>query len=233
MRLFRPVFQFFGHLFLLALLTSSIAFAQMKQYYQTHRLESGQVLYTASLTYEPLADDTLKVTWRSEGNNNHYEEYYLDDRYDTVRWHIFDENNGTDYWGQREGNRLHLRGTLEDEPLEKTVKIDGDPYYYNPTVNLALFAQTGEKRQKYWVLMREDYKPFKKRFDPVKLKATNRGTTPLTLGDETFDAVELRWQPNGIFGFSYYRTYWFRASDGRFLRSHEDEDQYTDWVERL
>jgi hypothetical protein len=77
--------------------------------------------------------------------------------------------------------------------------------------SLEPFVLSGEERVRFMVIQPFDVEPF-------VMVARARGTERVEAGDKTYEAVHVVVSPEGFASLFYRVHYWFRSSDGLFVR---------------
>lgn len=152
------------------------------------------------------------IKWiKKEGKDTNAERYVLDDQWSTVRWEVSDTKEALQYSARRDGNNLFINGKLKNKDLVKEIKIDSDPFYFNPKLGLRHLIESGKTSQTFWAMRHDN-------LDVFKMRAMNKGVETISIQGKEVMAIRIEWA--ALSGFSKYfnRTYWFRQSDGVYLK---------------
>ena len=130
----------------------------------------------------------------------------------TIRYRVQSPQRRIDYTVIREGNELVIQGTLGGAPIEKRITIDARPWYQAVETSLVAFVRGGgEGRPEYWTVNPWDGNAY-------LLRAESEGEQVITVNGRMLTALRVRMRPLGILRLFWSALYWYRPSDGRFLR---------------
>ncbi len=120
------------------------------------------------------------------------------------------------YTVTRKGEVLIVQGTLSGASISKTIPIDGRPWYQSIERSLrdyvVTYALTGAKRPlTFWIVHPWEAKAY-------LLQARVERLEPIKVNDRQVTAVRIRVSPTGILALFWSSLYWYRPSDGRFVR---------------
>jgi hypothetical protein len=135
----------------------------------------------------------------------------IDPSFDTHQWQVRRLDQDTQMTAQRVDREIHVSGRLEGASIERTLKIDDDPWYQAGSISLRAFVQSTRDKTRFWIL-----RPGK--FTAHKLQATRRGIESLEVGGQAVSAHKIDVCLTGWKAPFWSATYWFRAEDGVFLR---------------
>lgn len=148
----------------------------------------------------------------------------LDTRYAMLHWKVVDPDEHTDYVGERKGNLLLIKGTHNNKPVDKRMKIDNLPFFTNPTIGLEEFVRTGKKKMDFRTIRPDNLSQY-------KMKAENQGIQAITVGGKLIAVIQVKWRLTGLRSRFYSQTYWFRKSDGVFVKSKVSRGRFSELVE--
>ncbi|MBP9854976.1 MAG: hypothetical protein KBD53_08925 [Candidatus Omnitrophica bacterium] len=186
--------------------------------YQTYneskegKSKNPQPLDTFSIVIGDLEGDKRIVKWsKKEGKEVNEESYVLDQDWSTVQWEVVDSKESLKYSAVREGNKLRLKGISRNKNFEKEFVIDDDPFYYNPKVGLRFLVGSDKESMTFWGMRHDN-------LDIYKMKAVKKGKETIQVNGQAVEAIRIDW--SALQGLTKYfsRTYWFRSSDGNFVK---------------
>ncbi|MDJ0785130.1 MAG: hypothetical protein QNJ22_24400 [Desulfosarcinaceae bacterium] len=171
--------------------------------------------------YTEITDDKrLEIGWRLEREKMHIltstmadetSVCRIDDRFDTHQWQIQRWDQDTRLTAKRVAGEIHLTGTHKGLKVERTLKIDADPWYQAGSLSLRGFAQSRAAETRFWIL-----RPGK--YTAHKLIASRKGMDTLEIDGKPVHAHKIRVCLAGWKAPFWSATYWFREEDGLFLR---------------
>lgn len=127
----------------------------------------------------------------------------------TRRWTV--ERPGTKVVCDRDGDHITVVGTVEGKPYRRTVELGKTPWLQPLSLALRVQAVDGPKEQVFWMLRPDT-------FQPIKLKATTDGEETIVVEGAALVARRVRVGVPGSIAGLWHSLYWFRASDGVFVR---------------
>ncbi|MCA9393910.1 MAG: hypothetical protein KC900_06875 [Candidatus Omnitrophica bacterium] len=199
----------------LALAGAGPVAAEIQSYdYQTQNPRTREDINAYTVKIEPLPDGRRKYSRTIVGDDEEvdkYEDFILDENFDTVEWTNKGGDGSTSYTGKKNGRTIILKGTLDGEPLDKTIELEDDrPFYFSPKFNLQKLILSGESKTEFWTLRKD-------KLTPYLMEAQRDGTKRMKIMGEEIEAVEVKYNPTGKFARYYRRTYFYRPSDGLFV----------------
>lgn len=207
-------------------LTDSDAPGIERHYYKAFVKDSGALASEAVHMLKPVSPvgHVLYVDWRIHTEDLAGTEHALLDRhFGTINVKTTIPKRDTEYVIRRNTARLEFEGVHRGEPLDKTVDIDRNPFYTNPTIGLRGFVLSGDDKGRFWMLHPDNLKVY-------PIKARRDGVETVEVNNRRVEAVRVEWGLTGVRSLFYNRVFWFRASDGLFLKSDEADDIYTVWT---
>jgi hypothetical protein len=127
----------------------------------------------------------------------------------TLRWKV--ERSDGSVNARRERNAIVFGGELDGASVDRTVKIDEVPWYQALSYSLRQRVLDGGLPVTFW-MVRPDT------LEPVKLRADKESNEVITLSGRELPCVRLRVTGTGFTGRFWHCFYWFRESDGLFMR---------------
>jgi hypothetical protein len=127
----------------------------------------------------------------------------------TLRWRILSEE--ADITAQRVGNYIQLDGTRDGKTIRQNVKIDDSPWYQSLSYALGAFSQSRRDSVKFWIVRPDN-------LDVVKMRATRIGEEEVTTDKGLVLTRKVKISANGFLSHFWKAFYWFRESDGLFVR---------------
>lgn len=167
-----------------------------------------------------VGDSSEEVRWCIEKSNtiqmlystkNEVSITHTDQALATIQWKKKNSTQKTAINVQRRGDEIHIKGTFNGSPIDTKVAIDETPWYQATTWSLRNFVLSKDTSKVFWTIRATSLKPY-------KVVATKLGEETLEgkSGENQAIKVELRIQ--GLLSHFWKSHYWFRKSDGVFLR---------------
>lgn len=209
---------------ILGVLMTGPGWAQMMLTYKTYDPRTEQEFNRFTLQIPLRMDEGEEVRWvMREGPVTINETYVLDAQAQTLNWSVKNATAHTDYIGVRLGDRLHLRGQFQGQPLDRELLIDQRPFYYNPKLGLGAFVRSGKKVGHFWGF-RQDV------LEVYPMKAIRKRVETINVNGQQVSAVRVHWTVDDWRSTFFKRVYWFRPSDGLYLKQKVDGGAYRELV---
>jgi len=200
------------------------AWAEKVLSYRTYNQKTGETVNHFTITIGDVIKDTRKVSWEKiEGKDVTLEEYLLDAHYATQKWKVLRPKNDTNYTGERRGDTLFLQGQLNGKRLNKYIKIDHRPFYYNPKLGLMNFVLSKKKSSKFWAMRNDDCTEY-------LMEAKNKGPDLIQIAGQNIEVIRVHWTLPDFRSAFFKRVYWFRASDGMYIRQETSKNQIRELI---
>lgn len=199
--------------FILVAIMACTVYADVQTYsYKKHKPRMKKVVNEFELKVEPLSDGKIKYNRILKGKRyTQEEEFILDENYETISWSTKREKEDTDYSGVKEGNIITLKGKLEGEDISKTIELDDQPFYFTPKFNLTKFILSDQQHIEFWMLRKD-------KLTKYLMEATKKGETTIEVDGQEVEAIKIRYAATGKGAKYYKRTYFYRKSDGMFIK---------------
>ena len=213
--------------FFIFLLSISICSANQTYYYESFEDDQSAPSDNFTIQIGDLQKGQRVVQWREEEDGFvKYEEYVLDDSWATLQWHVSDAKNKTDYEGRREGKHLILEGMFLGRRIEKKIPIGKEPFYFNPKLGLRSFVESDRKKQEFWAIRHDTLGEF-------KMVAKKEKREWIEVSGQKFEAERIFWHAKVDFAKLFKRTYWFRVSDGVYIKQEGSSNRTRVFVKQL
>lgn len=142
-----------------------------------------------------------------------YSEHTFHPNMGTEKWVLRDEKEDHQFTARRVGDQIHIRGTFQGEPIDKTVAVDERLWFNKLDHGLSYFAASDQQELSFWVLK------LVSDMDPIKLNAEKEGIEQLTMDGQTYEAIKIKLTiDNFLLSKLWSAELWYRTSDGLFLR---------------
>jgi len=169
----------------------------------THRfdMEATPSGYSINLQSE-TGDTVIKQT------------FAVDTNLAALSWVFENPGENTKVTASREGNKIFLKGQTRGKPIEKTFKIN--ELSWNQTFNIGLerFALSPEKSMVFWSIGTRGPGNMK----ITRFKVKKKGNETIKINGKEVEAVYITISLTGLLSVFWTGKYWYRKSDGVFLR---------------
>ena len=169
---------------------------------------------------ETVGDTQLAVQWCAEKSKNtrllwqtRDEVSLIETRgpFDTARWHGRNTAENTDISAFRQGDAILVKGKLKGKAIDKTIAIDAAPWFQSMSWSLRSLVLSKDEQLELWTLRPDTLKAH-------KLVARKIGTEELQIGEKTVAGIKIELRVKGLLGPFWSSYYWFRETDGVWLR---------------
>lgn len=191
---------------LLFLLFGTALFAQNYFYHEKTANEE------AELVYKYYVNDSLKqdefIIYSPITKQQH--QITLDEKYATVKW-INTKKDGTIDVYSREGNSIVIEAIRDGKKVNVKREINKDPWYASMEFGLGQYFRNEKKNIEFWNILPENLKAYKMKAEIQSLETIEISGTPV-------ETMKVQVTINGIPAMFFHFLYWFRVSDGLFVR---------------
>jgi hypothetical protein len=197
------------------LLISGFAYADKTLFYKTYKEETNEVTNETSFHMGVPVDGKIVVKWNNKTTGDMAEQIMGSD-YATQSWKSSNPEVDTDYTGERKGKNLLIKGKLKGKKIDTKAKINDNPFFFFPALGLSEFVKSGKESQKFWMLLPDN------KSDEMKvheMKAENQGPENIVLRGKKVETIKVKWGLTGFRARFFSQTFWFRKSDGVFVKS--------------
>ncbi len=122
-----------------------------------------------------------------------------------------DSTKNIDLTATKDGRNIILKGISEEKNIETVIKLDESPWKQSMSYSLSEFALGDEEKIDYWIIRLDKFKG-------EKMQAEKAGTEDISIYGTQYHAVKLKISASGLRSKFWSGHYWFRASDGLFLK---------------
>ncbi len=160
---------------------------------------------------ERIINDTLELSSRSTTRETHI--VMAGEDLESLSWTHRHPAEDTEYTAVRDGRTIEVSGRSQGEEVAEIFTLRGEaPWIQSIERSLREFALSEDRRMEFWTIQPGD-------IQLRKLQALRRGRDTVAVDDTPTDAWEIRLSLPGIASLFWSATYWFRTSDGLFVRS--------------
>lgn len=135
----------------------------------------------------------------------------LDPKLATKEWKLHNKGEDTDLIAERSDNSIVIKGDFKGKEITKELKIDNRPWYQAWNLSFGRFVLSNRDRQEFWTLRDSDLKEF-------VMVVLREKEEIIELNGEAIETVKVKVTLNNWMSKFWKVHYWFRKSDGVFLR---------------
>jgi hypothetical protein len=154
-------------------------------------------------------------------------DYLLDNSFATVEWNLSIASNNTKVKAVREGNTIRISGTNNGKPYDKTESVDQDPWFQEWLSGCAESVRKGRKEFYFYSFNPSDITLF------TKFKGTFLKEETLLIHGGQIEAYRYKLGLTGLLEPFWSANYWYRKSDGNFIRCEMKMPNNTPLVSEL
>jgi len=129
----------------------------------------------------------------------------------SLEWHLINRAKKTDIVAKRQKNLIKISGVFKSKPIEKSLKIDKDPWYQPMSFSLSKLSKSKKKAVTFWTLNPNDLKPY-------KMKALNYGKETISINGKEVKTYKIKIILAGFRSLFWHAFYWYRADDDTLVQ---------------
>jgi hypothetical protein len=187
--------------------------------YSTYAEGSNEIVSRTAFQIDDIQNGLIHVEWQSFVSGR-YVKHVLNGEFANIEWHAITPNENTDYLGERIENTLVLNGTFKGKKINKIIRLDENPFFCHPILGLSEFARSPHQSCEFWILRPDNLAKY-------KLEALKLDVEYITVDCKKIKAIKVRWGLRGILSKLFSQTFWFRVSDGVFIKSQPSRGEFT------
>jgi len=187
----------------LAALASSVFSEDVRKYTVTESTGSVRSSHTWTIQHTVKG---IEIRWISSDKSFFS---LCDEDGNTVEWHLRDATE--DITARRFDNLIAFAGSRAGKKFYKDISIDKSPWFQPIPYALGRFSQSRLDTVVFWAIRPDN-------LDVVKLLAKRDGEDRITTRTGPLLARKIRISLDGILSHFWTANYWFRDSDGLFIR---------------
>lgn len=194
------------YLFLLALFAINGLYAQDYYYHEVTAKQEADLVYKnvrndkneiqSFLIFSPITEQTHEI--------------YLDKNFATTKWINTKPDKTIDTY-TRDGEFIIAEVIRDKKTLLVKKNIDSDPWYASMEYGLGQFFRGGEQSVEFWNILPTNLETY-------KMKAEILTSEMIEVEGVLTQTLKVQVTINGIPFLLFHFLYWFRESDGLFVR---------------
>lgn len=162
-------------------------------------------------------EDGFSVDLKSETPEGPiFQKYRLDKNLGTLSWEFESAHENIKVNAERENNRITMKGTDRGKPIDKRFKINKLPWNQTFNIGLEAFLGSTKRRMYFWAIGVGG--PGNMKITKFKVKRKDIESVYLEKTNKKVEAEHVTISLSGLLSMFWTGHYWFRKSDGKFLR---------------
>ncbi|MCF7858155.1 MAG: hypothetical protein K9N07_02360 [Candidatus Cloacimonetes bacterium] len=172
-----------------------------------YKISIDEVDYYSTFSLE--ATDSLLLYIYNHDNEEQIN--YYDPDGSTIKFTYIDPDKNINIRIIKKDDKLIINSQHNDREKYEEIKLDKTSWQQSMSYSLGEFALSDQNDTEF-LLVRLD------NFEAEKMKAERIDIEEITVAGKEYSAVRIKVRAAGIKSFLWHGTYWFRDSDGLFLR---------------
>ena len=218
----------FAALFLVCILKVDLTGASggLLTYYAYDREGPDEpVISKTFVQFKGLPNDQTSISRKKESRNPTVDdEFILDRDYSLESWKRICPEEDTDLLSVRQGDVLIVKGKLKGEMIDKEVELGSEYLYIYPEYSLTKFALSDMTKIQFWTLRRDT-------MSKLPMQAVKKGTKTIMVNGKEVEAIKVYYSITGkLREKSFNHNYYYRKSDGLFIKKEEPSGRIEDLV---
>lgn len=144
------------------------------------------------------------------------DKFILDRDYSLESWTRICAEEDTEFTSLRDGNTLYIKGKVKGEAVDKALELGNKALHIYPKYSLSKFALSGMPKMKLWSLRRD-------RLTKLPMQAIRKGIEKIVIDGKEVEVIKVYYSITGKLREKHFNhNYYFRRSDGLFLKKEEN-----------
>jgi hypothetical protein len=181
----------------------------------TYREVDGDRRTTHTITIVPAGTGYgVELTSRRDGGDAVRQTFRVAAGLSTQGWSFSDPGRRMELAAAVRGGEIVLSGSFQGKKVDERFDADGAPWNQLFQMGLGPFVLSGRKSMSFRSIGTQGPGELK----IGKMTVTRQGEEAIELNGRTVAAVRVRISLSGLLSVFWHGDYWYRKSDGRFLR---------------
>lgn len=161
------------------------------------------------VTYNEKVAKGNEIIDISFSNNGDVTKTILNPDFTTKTWEYRDKEQNTKLVAEKNGAVIQVKGRVKGKEISREFKIGNRPWYQAVNLSFGVFVLSGKDRQEFWIMQNL------KGYNMVAIRDKEE---ILQVNGQDVAAVKVRMTLTGWVSRFWNVYYWFRKSDGLYLR---------------
>jgi hypothetical protein len=203
----------------------SAAHAKSLVYHAYAREGDDNVVGETFIETKELEDNQTSISRKKQVINCEINDEFIVDRdLSLISWRRVCSEDDTDYTSVREGDVLVVQGKINGEAIDKEIELGRKALHIYPKYTLSKFALSGTPKMKLWTMRRDEMKK-------LPMQAVNKGVKTIVVNGKEVEAIKVYYSITGKLREKYFNhNYYFRKSDGMFIKKEESNGRIEELV---
>jgi len=210
-----------------AAFTSLADAAKRKLAYQSYDGKGGSMKVVDKTTVQINESDTGSMTISRQKKTKTClmkDEFKLDQDHSLLSWSRSCPEDGTEYMAEKKGDTLLIKGTFMGDPIDKELELGGKYLHIYPKYSLSKFAFSGMRSMKFWAIRRDE-------LSLLPMQAKVKGVEKIIVDGKEVEVVKVYYSIVGKMREKFYHhNYYYRKSDGVFIKKVEHNGRIEELV---
>ena len=180
----------------------------------TYREIEGEAVTIHLLTMGPEGEGLRVQLTTTRGDHVVDQVFLVASDLSTRAWNFSDPARQMELAAAIQGEHIVLSGSVQGKRVDKRFAAAGPPWNQLFQMGLEPFARSQRQAMAFRSIGTQGPGELK----IGKMSVTRKQDEEIELGGQKIDAVHLRISLSGILSMFWHGDYWYRRSDGRFLR---------------
>ena len=161
----------------------------------------------------------LHTTVSGRPEEESFQSFAVDSQWATLKWTFRQPGRRSDISASRQGKHIILQGTWKGKAIKKSFATDDRPWNQPFQIGLAPFVTSGLKTFQFWSIGTAGPGEMK----IAKFNSERRESASASLNGVPMELVRVRLKLSGLLSLFWHGDYWYRTSDGVFVRFNDKE----------
>jgi len=176
--------------------------------------KTGKEVTTHRFVIEPSSSGYAIDLQSLTGDSVIKQKFELDRNLAALSWTFEYPGENINVIASRKGNKIFLKGRGRGKEIDKTFDIDELPWNQAFNIGLEGFAPAAENSLKFWAIGTRG--PGYMKITKFKIKRKRNET--ININGKEIEAVYVTISLTGLLSMFWTGNYWYRKSDGKFIR---------------
>ena len=186
--------------------------------------KSRESIATTTLQYKDLPEGRTAISrQKTDKGCEGDDEFILDQNNSVVSW-TRKCGDSTDMVLERQGDAVTVKGTLNGKKITKKIELGDRALHIYPEYSLSKFAMSGEPKINFWTFRRD-------KMEKLPMQAVNMGKMKIKVNGKKVTVIKVYYSITPKIREKYYHhNFYYRKSDGLYVKKEEMEGKVEELV---
>lgn len=186
--------------------------------------KSRKPIAVTALQYKDLPEGRTAISRQKQNKGcEDHDEFILDQNDSLVSW-TRTCGDATDFTAERQGEILTVKGMLKGKRIAKKIEVGDKALLIYPEYSLSKFALSGEPQMNLWTLRRD-------KMEKIPMQAVNMGKKKVKVNGKKVTVIKVYYSITPKIREKYYNhTFYYRKSDGLYVKKEEMDEKVEELV---